>query len=638
LKKTLDYINYIIIYRIWNPAKRILMHSSPRWLVFLIDLFSTWLSFGLAYIVRFNFSLNFDTNKVYIQSVTIIIFSSLLFFLFQPYKGVVRRTGWNDLRKIFYSSGSLMLVLWTATVLSRNGILPEILNFPYSVIFLTALFQFLALSGTRAIYKTFYYRIARTKRDPVNVLIYGTNDEAIHTFELLKNDPKRKYIFKGFVTDKPAGRRLIQGIPLISEKQIDEKFLLKEEIDEIIITEHPENPLSILDKTDKFYKIGIKIRLIPPPEKWIDNIFRLEDIKEFDLESLLERPTIFMDDGKIKENIQDKIIWVTGAAGSIGSELVRQILHYNPRKVYLLDQAETPLYEFELELREKGYDNFSSLLLDIQDIPKLEKCFRQFAPDIIFHAAAYKHVPVLEKNPYYGITVNILSSKKLMEFAVKYNVKKFIQISTDKAVNPTGIMGATKRVAELIARCIQEKSGNTQFIITRFGNVLGSNGSVIHLFKKQIKKGGPLTVTHPEINRYFMTITEAAHLVLKAAEIGKGGKIYVFDMGKPVKILDLAIKMILLSGKKYPDDIRIVFTGLRPGEKIYEELLTESELVEKTDYKKLYISKLSPLNCDSLYEKLDTLEKNINELDTEKIIEILQSIVPEYKPATHISS
>ncbi len=632
--KSIDLIKYYISTKFWLPFRRMLMTSSPRWLVLLIDLFISYIAFWFTYLVRFNFSMSFDARRTFYQSLIFLGLSFVMFMIFKPYKGVVRHTGWVDLRKITLSSISLAMILWIFTFLSRESLLPDLFNFPYSIIFLSAMFQGLFMSGARTVYKSLYYRLARQKGKPLNVLIYGTDDTAVQTFELLKNDINRHYIFKGFLDNKKNnGGRLLQGIPILAYDEIDEDFLQKEQIDYVIFTQHVADPIKFLDKTEVFVSAGVKIKTLPPPERWIDNIFHIEDIREFDLEALLERPPIQPDDSELAQSIAGKVIWVTGAAGSIGSELARQLLYYNPAKVYLFDQAETPLYELERELSEKGYDNFESILADIQDYDKMEKCFARFRPDIIFHAAAYKHVPVLEKNPYYGITVNILATKKLMTFAMENKVEKFIQISTDKAVNPTGIMGTTKRVAELIARCMQEKSDRTQFIVTRFGNVLGSNGSVIHFFKRQIKKGGPVTVTHKDINRYFMTITEASHLVLKAAETGSGGQIYVFDMGEPVKIFDLAVKMIRLSGKRYPEDIEIRFTGLRPGEKIYEELLTDSEQVEKSDHEKLYVSKLSSIDCAFLENKIAELEKAVQQLDMQRAVAILKEIVPEYRPA-----
>ena len=365
-------------------------------------------------------------------------------------------------------------------------------------------------------------------------------------------------------------------------------------------------------------------------EKWLENALNIDQWQSLDMEALLSRKPIRFDDHGIRKMLNGKTVLVTGGAGSIGSALVRQIIHYNPGKLLILDQAETPLYTLKTDLLAQGFENFETILADINDTDFVRRILQTHRPHYIFHAAAYKHVPVIEEEPYYGILVNVFATRNLMQAAAECGVEKFIQISTDKAVNPTNIMGATKRIAELMARCMQEQSTKTQFIVTRFGNVLGSNGSVIHLFKKQIQNGGPVTVTDPEITRYFMTIPEAAHLVLKAAEEGSGGKIFVFDMGEPVRIFDLAVKMIRLAGKRYPEDIEIKFIGLRPGEKKYEELLTSAEKVERTSHEKLYISKLSPLDCDDFRKKLRRLEQ-ADWTDRKALLDLLNNIIPEYR-------
>jgi len=631
LQKIWNEIRYAAMKWLWPPMKNFLVRSSPRWLVFIIDLIISAIAFWSAYFIRFNFSLQFDIHKAIYQFLLFLAINSVLFFVVKPYVGVVRMTGWKDIGKIFKVSTGLAVILFIITKLSRSGKIPLQFNYPYSIIFLAALFQALLMGGARMIYKAMYYKILRSGRKPVNILIYGTGPEAIEVADLLKSHPEYKYNIKGFVTRSPHSAKFIQGIPIIPLQDINETYLQQNAIDQVIITQSSSNPLNILELTDYFAAPSVKLHILPPSNEWMNNILRYEDIREFDLEALLERPPIRVNDRDILEAVRDKVIWITGGAGSIGSELARQILHYNPRKIYLLDQAETPLYELETELRPQFGDLFQTVLVDITDTSHIERLFRQYPPDIIFHAAAYKHVPVVELNPYYGIAVNILATKNLMEQAGENGVKKFIQISTDKAVNPTNVMGATKRVAELIARCMQEKYPQTQYIVTRFGNVLGSQGSVIHLFKKQIRQGGPVTVTHPDISRYFMTIPEAAHLVLKASRLGQGGQIYVFDMGQPVKIVELAKKMIRLSGKRYPDDIQIIYTGLRPGEKIYEELLTDSEKIESQVDEKLFISKLSPLDCDKLNEKLSALEKAFQALDMAQAVKLLKEILPEYK-------
>ena len=631
MSKFTRHIKIILYQKFWSKIRNYLIQSSPRWLVFLIDLIIVSIGFWFAYFVRFNFSLSFNVHNAFYQWGLFLSINFVLFFIFRPYVGIVRHTGWKDIEKIFYVSLSLFIGLFIVTLLSRNGLLPEKFNYPYSIIFLSALFQGMLMGGARMLYKGMYYKIQRSNRKPVNVLIYGTGMEAIHVWDLLRTNPEIRFIVKGFVHPGKSQSKSIQGIPILSLDEINEEFLRKNAIDRVIIAEPTGNPLNVLELTDHFAYPGIQVHFVPPSNKWMDSILQFEDIREFDLEALLERPPLPRNDEGILQCIEGKTVWVTGAAGSIGSELSRQILHYRPAKVYLLDQAETPLYELDIELRKKFGGLYQTVLVDIFDKEHVEHLFRHHKPDVIFHAAAYKHVPVLELNPYYGIAVNILATKNLMELAGKYGVEKFVQISTDKAVNPTNVMGATKRVAELIARCMQEKYPDTEYIVTRFGNVLGSNGSVIHLFKKQIRNGGPVTVTHPDINRFFMTIPEAAHLVLKAAQIGQGGQIYVFDMGKPVKIVDLAIKMIRLSGKRYPDDIKIEFTGLRPGEKLTEEILTAKEKVENQVHEKLFIAKLTPLDCDDLESKLQTLQELFDRLRIKESIRTIKQIVPEYK-------
>ncbi|NPA43725.1 MAG: polysaccharide biosynthesis protein [Chlorobi bacterium] len=629
--KFLHPAKHWISHQIGDRLKTFLIKSSPRWLVFLIDLMLATVAFWFAYFVRFNFSFKFISDAAWYQWLLFLGVNAVFFWIFKPYVGVIRHTGWKDVDKIFRACFFTAVVLWGVTVMARKGYLPRTWNYPYSIIFLSTVFELAFLAGARLLYKAMYYKIVRSNRKPLNVLIYGTGMEAIQVAELLQNNPDYKFNIKGFVSKEPQKAKYLRGIPIIPVERVDEQFLRDRLIDRVIIAEPAQNPLNVLEISNRFAYPGIRVHTVPPPNRWMNNILRYEDIREFDLEALLERPPIPRDDEGIFQSLEGKTVWVTGAAGSIGSELSRQILHYNPAKVYLIDQAETPLYELELELRRNGKDQFVPVLADIFDFEHVDRLFEEHTPNIIFHAAAYKHVPVLELQPYYGIAVNILATKHLMERAGQYGVEKFIQISTDKAVNPTNVMGATKRVAELMARCMQEKYPRTQYIVTRFGNVLGSNGSVIHLFKKQIREGGPVTVTHPDINRFFMTIPEAAHLVLKAAQIGRGGQIYVFDMGKPVKIVDLAVKMIRLSGKRYPEDIRIEFTGLRPGEKISEEILTAKEMVENRVHEKLFISKLSPLDCKRLEEKLARLQEVFDRFDMNGSIKVIKEIVPEYK-------
>ncbi|HFS66965.1 MAG TPA: polysaccharide biosynthesis protein, partial [Flavobacteriia bacterium] len=357
---------------------------------------------------------------------------------------------------------------------------------------------------------------------------------------------------------------------------------------------------------------------------------KLSQIKDIKIEDLLQRNPIQLKNPKVEVELTNKSILITGAAGSIGSEISRQVSNYPIKKLILLDQAESPLYEIQQELLKLNNTNFETVLIDIRNQERLEKIFKQYKIDIIFHAAAYKHVPLMEDNPFEAVNVNIKGTKQLMDLALQNQVEKFVMVSTDKAVNPTNVMGATKRVAEIYAKCLHQEN-KTKFIITRFGNVLGSNGSVIPLFTKQISNGGPLTVTHKEITRFFMTIPEACQLVLEAGAMGNGGEIFVFDMGESVKIYDLAVKMIQLSGLKYPDDIAIKIIGLRPGEKLYEELLSSKENTQPTYHEKIMIALEEKLTYDDLSKKINIMVNEFHNYNNTNIVKKIKEIVKEYK-------
>ena len=347
------------------------------------------------------------------------------------------------------------------------------------------------------------------------------------------------------------------------------------------------------------------------------------------IEELLNRNPININNPNIKKDLKDKVVLITGAAGSIGSEIARQVITFEPKLLILIDQAESSLYDIQQDFLRQSYKNFKVIVGDIRDHEKMSVYFTQFKPNVIYHAAAYKHVPLMEENPYEAVKINIFGTKNVMDLAVDHKVGKFVMVSTDKAVNPTNVMGATKRAAEMYATCKQKQTQDTKFIITRFGNVLGSNGSVIPLFEKQIKQGGPLTVTDEKITRYFMTIPEACNLVLEAGTMGKGGEIFVFDMGEPVRIFDLAKKMIQLSGYKYPDEIDIKITGLRPGEKLYEEVLGQEEGDLPTHHKKVKIASSKEINCKFIKDKIKNLT-NLNKMTNFEIVEILKEMIPKF--------
>ena len=472
-------------------------------------------------------------------------------------------------------------------------------------------------------------RIATNYKKPKNVLIYGAGNSGLLTYTTLSNSNMSKYNVIGFLDDSELkiGKQF-NRIRIYDPKTIDEIFIQKHGIEEIIVSIQNIKPFELFGKVDALTGKSVKIKMVPPVQQWIDGELNVGQIKEVRIEDLLDRSPILINNPVLQKELGQRVILITGAAGSIGSEIAQQISEYDYKHLILLDQSESALYDLQMKFLREGVSNFSVELADIRNEERIKSIFDNNEIDLIFHAAAYKHVPLMEKNPYEAVRVNVYGSSLLMKYAMKYNVKKFIMVSTDKAVNPTNVMGATKRVAEIYANCLNTL-GKTKFVTTRFGNVLGSNGSVIPLFKRQIENGGPLTVTHKDITRFFMTIPEACQLVLEAGVMGNGGEIYVFDMGESVKIFDLAKKMIHLSGRKYPEDIDIHVTGLRPGEKLYEELLSTEENTVPTYNEKIMIARTDNMNVEEIKKKIDHLIADLN-LDHVQIVKKIKAIVPEY--------
>ena len=399
----------------------------------------------------------------------------------------------------------------------------------------------------------------------------------------------------------------------------------------MIIANKDVDPVRKSSIIDVCLNNNIKVLTLPDVNKWINGELSVKQIRKFKIEDLLERPSINLNEDKIKKDTLNQVVLVTGAAGSIGSEMVKQLLKFKPKLIIIFDQAESPLYDLELELNEKyKFNKFEIVIGNIANEYRIEKVFDKYRPSVVYHAAAYKHVPMMENNPAEAIRTNVKGTKIVADLSIKYNVKKFVMISTDKAVNPTNIMGASKRIAEIYTQSSNKKNV-TKFITTRFGNVLGSNGSVINRFRKQIEKGGPITVTHPEITRYFMTIPEACQLVLEAGAMGKGGEIFVFDMGTSVKIADMAKKMIKLSGLELGKDIQLSFTGLRPGEKLYEELLNDKELTMPTHHSQIMIGKVKEYDFESITKQISSLISILPENNNFSIVRMMKEIVPEFK-------
>ncbi len=605
-------------------------HAS-KWLVLSIDVLITIFNFLLAYVIRFGIGLNLEASNLLYQLPIVAVLAVLSFLLIGSYKGVVRHTGMRDAYNLFLAVTVLICLTGFLMASSRLSLMPELLNIPVSIICIHYLLNIITLTTSRLIFKYCYYYIKSKIGETSRVLIYGAGDSGLITLAAITNDSNTSSLsVVGFIDDNSQKiGKTINGIKVYASKAIDKNFILKNNIKEIVVSIPHISKKRLSEISDNLLKLPVTVKIVPAVNDWIDGKLNVSQIKEIQIEDLLERAPICMDNQNITKELNGKVIMITGAAGSIGSEIVRQASYYSYKHLVLVDQAESPLYDLQQELLSKGVTNFTPIVADIRDHQRIETIFQKYRPNMVFHAAAYKHVPLMENNPCEAIKINVLGTRKLADLSSDFGVDKFVFVSTDKAVNPTNVMGATKRVAEMYIKCINGSS-NTKFITTRFGNVLGSNGSVIPLFKKQIQKGGPLTVTHQDVTRFFMTIPEASQLVIEAGTMGNGGEIFIFDMGESVKIFDLAKKMIRLSGLKYPDDIDIKITGLRPGEKLYEELLADTENTLATYHKKIMISKFDDNDCDMIKDKIDDLcIMNLLSQD-HQIVSKLKEIVPEF--------
>jgi len=554
--------------------------------------------------------------------------------------GVIRHTGVSDAWNIFKGSGIAFIILAATSYVSLKFFKEDLtyLYIPNSILLVHFLLNVVVLIGTRFVIKLLYARFQSTKElKATNVMIYGAGSSGIITMNTLRHDSRREYQIVNFIDDN-TGKigKSIEGIPILSkEKAFSDPYLNKHKLDLVIISiQETLSPSKRNEIVDLSLKYNLQVKVVPPIRNWIQGELSTKQIKSVRIEDLLERAPIVLDNENISRELSGKRVLVTGAAGSIGSEIVRQCLFYSPESLILLDQAESALYELENEIkgRQKKFGEVARCVIgDVRDAGRMKKVFTTYRPQIVFHAAAYKHVPLMEDNPYEAVGVNVLGTKNIADLAVEFGAEKFVMVSTDKAVNPTNVMGATKRTAELYTQSLGAKGNSkTQFITTRFGNVLGSNGSVIPLFRKQIEKGGPITLTHRDITRYFMTIPEACNLVLEAGSMGKGGEIFVFDMGESVKIFDLARKMIKLSGLQLGKDIEIVEVGLRPGEKLYEELLTGKEDTVPTHHHKIMIAKTDKLEYDQMMWSLDRLNTAYLSHNNNELVASLKFIVPEF--------
>jgi len=614
-----------------NLFLKALNKYASKWLVLCIDIFLVCFSFVLAYAIRFNLSFDFNTDSLIYQIPLLIIISLGSFLVLGSYKGIIRHTGTKDAFIIFLGVTIVSLFMGFIVILNQLFKISPSFTIPKSIILIHYLVTVFLLIISRYFFKAFYDIISTQLNEVTNVLIFGAGDSGIITYGALNKDKKSNFDIFGFIDDDPNKiNKKIDRIKIYAFSKIDAAFIEMHHISEVIISTQKIRPGRLLEITDTLLGLNVKVKIVPLLTKWIDGTLEVNQIKQVRIEDLLNRQPIVIDNPIVKREVNDKVILVTGAAGSIGSEISRQIAFYTVKHLVLIDQAESDLYDLQQELHQKGIENFSAVVADVRDKKRMREIFEQYQPQKVFHAAAYKHVPLMEESPYEAVKVNIFGTRNIADLSVEFNVERFVMVSTDKAVNPTNVMGATKRTAEMYISCLSKQEKKTKFTTTRFGNVLGSNGSVIPLFKRQIDHGGPLTVTHKDITRYFMTITEACRLVLEAGTMGAGGEIYVFDMGNSVKIFDMAKRMISLSGLKYPEDIDIKITGLRPGEKLYEELLADGESTVKTYHKKIMIAKIQEIDTVQIVSLIDNLSVKKKILTNAEIVRLIKEIVPEY--------
>ena len=623
----------------------------PRWIIFLLDIGICMISLWLAYIVEFKLELFSLHVAVLSRNMLILtLINSVVFFNVKTYSGIIRYTSAQDTFRILFAvliTNGLFFILNLFMV--SAGKAPLIENV---VLIIYSLLCFLLLITYRVVIKYFFLYIKNISLDLRKVVVYGAGEAGLATKRTFDHHNKINKVIVAFVDDdqRKVGKT-IDGVQILSPVRLEE--LIKEhEIDEVIFASYSIPVERKNQIVDLCLENDIKVLNIPSPDAWEGGAIKTSQIQNINIEDLLNRESIKIDVKAIHEQLQEKRILITGAAGSIGSEVVRQLMKFETGLIILCDQSETALHHLYLDLDENNRNlNFHAFVGDVRDEKRMNHLFETYQPHYVFHAAAYKHVPLMEDNPAEAIKTNVLGTKIIADLAVKFGVQKFVMISTDKAVNPTNVMGASKRIAEIYVQSLNNSLSThnfvfsnglsyinelnvkpiTKFITTRFGNVLGSNGSVIPRFKEQIEKGGPVTVTHPEITRYFMTIPEACRLVLEAGCMGTGGEIFIFDMGKSVKIVDLAKKMIRLAGLIPNQDIQIQFSGLRPGEKLFEELLNDKETTMPTHHSKIMIGNVRTYQFEEVQLQITALLQAAKTNNDRLVVLNMKKIVPEFK-------
>ena len=618
------------------------MSYLPRWGVLALDVMLCTIAFGISVWVSSGFLgiVNVEEHRIalWAQYLLVMCIQIISFWAFHTYSGILRYSTFIDTIKVLLSNISTGVILVGMNLIMQASFhWHPVIN---TVIFIYVPTSFVFLFILRVGVKTLSETLERSQASP-RVMIYGTKTAGLAIAKMLRSAGNIPYKPVGFITDKGESTNYdLAGLRVraLNERLFD--WMGKHGVNYVIVS--PIKMREITPSTDLQIFIDHNIRILTTPYfTQFDNVeavdaARVGRIDAIKIEDLLERPQIEVNMENVRQILKNQVVLVSGAAGSIGSELVRQIQQYEPQVTILLEVAESPLHDLALELKEQ-YPNarFIPIIADVRNRGRIEQIFSEMRPDVVYHAAAYKHVPLMESYPNEAVQANVLGTKNMADMAVKYGVRRFVMISTDKAVNPTNIMGASKRIAEIYVQSLfrklhKENPDCTKFITTRFGNVLGSNGSVIPYFRKQIAAGGPLTVTHPDIIRYFMTIPEACCLVMEASTLGNGGEIFVFDMGKPVKILDLARNMIRLAGYVPEKDIQIVFTGLRPGEKLYEELLNQKETTLPTSNDKIMIARVRESDYDSVSKDIDQLIETSRSSKPFTTVKLMKKIVPEF--------
>jgi FlaA1/EpsC-like NDP-sugar epimerase len=609
-------------------------HSLPRWLVLVIDVLAVFVTFLFSYMLRYNLE-PYTFNLVLAIEQGLVVCSVYLGFmlLFKSYSGLIRQTTTKDTFTIAVTNTTALAVLISITICSRKFEWDPFFNISMSILMIHYGVVTVSLIFFRVFIKMFYVFVSIPSSNRKNVLIYGSGENGIIVKRVIQSDPRSGYQLKGFIDDdiKLQGKK-VDGFPVYSTSVLTKEFIEEVGIKVFIFAIKDISTERKIEVLESLIDLGLEILDTPSFDQWLNGNLKVKQLRKVQFEDLLGREPIKLDLMRIEHGLKDKTILITGAAGSIGSEIVRQLTKYGYRKMVLVDQAETPTFYLNNELKEKYPDcRYKMIIGDVTNIQKMDFIFRKYNPEIVFHAAAYKHVPVMEANPHEAFRVNVGGAKIISDLAIKYNAEKFVMISSDKAVNPTNVMGATKKVCELLVHAQAARPGiKTKFITTRFGNVLGSNGSVIPIFKKQIAEGGPVTITHPDITRFFMTIPEACQLVLEAGFMGNGGEIFIFDMGKPIKILDIATKLIHLSGLVPYEDIEIKFTGLRPGEKLFEELFSDNEEQLPTYNPKISIARIEEADYDCILPKINDALDTIYDKKGSEVVEAMKEIVPGY--------